>query len=386
MITTGAVIITGETARKENSEGVLQELAAFAGDFVVAVAGPDLEAIFAAQGAGTLAFSKNTTKKLININIGGGTSNYAVIQNGIILDTFALNIGGRLIRINAEGQIEYISPKIQSLISQLDLPLEQNYKVNLEDLQQLTYRFASMIGECVGIEPLQPETINLFINHQNQGIIPEEIFFSGGVAEFIYSLENITTLQEVSQFGDIGPLLGQTIRNYFQDHHVNIREPQEKIQATVIGAGSYSIQLSGTTIIYEETILPLKNVPMVHIFENETEDIQIIETRIEQNLVLYPDQMFGIGFHGPECPSYKEIQTIAKQITIGFQSRSEPIIVIVEHDFAKALGQTIQYIICNSKPVICLDRIQIQNGDYIDIGKPILGVLPVIIKTIFFSR
>ena len=76
------------------------------------------------------------------------------------------DIWGQLIRINAEGQIEYISPKIQSLISQLDLPLEQNYKVNLEDLQQLTYQFASMIGECVGIEPLQPETINLFINHQ----------------------------------------------------------------------------------------------------------------------------------------------------------------------------------------------------------------------------
>ena len=67
----------------------ITKLAAFAGDFVVAVAGPDLEAIFTAQGAGKLAFSKNTTKKLININIGGGTSNYAVIQNGIILDTFA---------------------------------------------------------------------------------------------------------------------------------------------------------------------------------------------------------------------------------------------------------------------------------------------------------
>ena len=41
---------------------------------------------------------------------------------------------------------------------------------------------------------------------------------------------------------------------------------------------------------------------MVHIFENETENIQIIETRIEQNLVLYPDQMFGIGFHTTGVP------------------------------------------------------------------------------------
>ena len=41
-IATGAVIITGETARKENAREVLSSLAGFAGDFVVATAGPDL--------------------------------------------------------------------------------------------------------------------------------------------------------------------------------------------------------------------------------------------------------------------------------------------------------------------------------------------------------
>ena len=51
-IATGAVIITGETARKENAREVLSALSAFAGDFVVATAGPDLESILAARGAG----------------------------------------------------------------------------------------------------------------------------------------------------------------------------------------------------------------------------------------------------------------------------------------------------------------------------------------------
>ena len=40
----GAVIITGETARKENASQVLQALSGYAGDFVVATAGPDLSA------------------------------------------------------------------------------------------------------------------------------------------------------------------------------------------------------------------------------------------------------------------------------------------------------------------------------------------------------
>ena len=41
----GAVIITGETARKENASQVLQALSGYAGDFVVATAGPFLESV-----------------------------------------------------------------------------------------------------------------------------------------------------------------------------------------------------------------------------------------------------------------------------------------------------------------------------------------------------
>ena len=43
MIASGAAIITGETARKENAREVLAKMSSYAGDFVVATAGPDLE-------------------------------------------------------------------------------------------------------------------------------------------------------------------------------------------------------------------------------------------------------------------------------------------------------------------------------------------------------
>ena len=42
-VDTGAIIITGETSRKENARTVLENLSHLAGDFVVATAGPDLE-------------------------------------------------------------------------------------------------------------------------------------------------------------------------------------------------------------------------------------------------------------------------------------------------------------------------------------------------------
>ena len=109
-VETGAVIITGETARKENARTVLAALSEFAGDFVVATAGPDLESILAARGAGTDEYSREHRCKVLHFDIGGGTSNLALYDNGVLLDTDCLDIGGRLLKLNDEGRVVYRSP------------------------------------------------------------------------------------------------------------------------------------------------------------------------------------------------------------------------------------------------------------------------------------
>ena len=58
--------ITGETARKENANEVLEALSDLAGDFVVATAGPDLESVLSARGAGTDALSKEKRTAIAN--------------------------------------------------------------------------------------------------------------------------------------------------------------------------------------------------------------------------------------------------------------------------------------------------------------------------------
>lgn len=58
MLQTGAVIITGETARKQNANLVLEMLSDMAGDFVVATAGPDLEPCFPVKGPVQTGFQK----------------------------------------------------------------------------------------------------------------------------------------------------------------------------------------------------------------------------------------------------------------------------------------------------------------------------------------
>jgi len=135
-INTGAVIITGETARKENAKEVLETLSGFAGDFVVATAGPDLESIIAGKGAGAHVYSKEGRTGVVNIDIGGGTSNLALFDHGEVKDTGCLDVGGRLIKIDKDsGQITYLSEKMKELIQRMNLSLNVGTIARSENIQ-----------------------------------------------------------------------------------------------------------------------------------------------------------------------------------------------------------------------------------------------------------
>lgn len=382
-ITTGAIIITGETAGKENAEEVLNVLSEFAGDFVVATAGPDLEAILAGNGSGTSEISKQKSLSIMNFDVGGGTTNVAVFNNGDLKDSFALNMGGRRIRLDKDLKITYVSEKIKELIKYLNLDLNVGTQAKLDQLKKLTDDFAKSFIKIGKNETLNKESKKLFIYHGTAGLIPDGFTFSGGVAEFIYKDINLCEKKGIMKYGDIGPLLGYSIKEAFTKNKLKMFEPKEKIRATVIGAGSYSMAISGSTIVFEDEVLPIKNIPILKLENIKNE---IIEDDIINAVKMYQNSNIALAFKGCKSPSYVEVKAIAKAIINGLKERKNPIIIIIENDFAKALGQTIKNMLNDSKTVICIDQIKVENGDYVDIGKSILGVLPIVIKTLIFKN
>ncbi|MGD9363035.1 MAG: ethanolamine ammonia-lyase reactivating factor EutA, partial [Desulfobacterales bacterium] len=98
-IQTGAVIVTGESAQKQNAKQITEALSHDTGRFVAATAGPNFESLLAAMGSGAAARSKDDHKTIVSCDIGGGTSNIAISRNGETVSTSCVSVGGRLLGV-----------------------------------------------------------------------------------------------------------------------------------------------------------------------------------------------------------------------------------------------------------------------------------------------
>lgn len=393
-INTGAVIITGETARKENAKEVLSTLSGFAGDFVVATAGPDLESIISGKGAGAHTYSKDHLTSVVNIDIGGGTSNLVLFTRGDIRQTGCLDIGGRLIKIDKKNMtITYISPKISTLITERNLGIKVGGIATKDNLAPIIHLMVEALEESVGLRPRTGLLDHLITNKTIDLVEPIQcISFSGGVADYIY---REMPVEDDFQYGDIGILLGQAIKNSPLCKKLTLVRSVETIRATVVGAGSHTTEISGSTITYTDNTFPIKNLPILKLSLNDEDGgakklAQAIEEKLNWFKLEGDLQRVAIAINGKVNPTFHQVQEYASGLAEGMKeliSRELPLIIIVEEDMAKVLGQTLYGLLNYKKDVICLDSIKVDNGDYIDLGNPVADgkVLPVVIKTLVFN-
>ena len=360
-VDTGAIIITGETSRKENAAAVLENISDLAGDFVVATAGPDLESILAAKGAGATEYSSRTGKTLLHMDIGGGTSNLALIEDGQITATGCLNVGGRLVKLDEQGALEYISPVLSGLFPGQIGQIPANAQ-----LQALADTLVSALEMAAG---LRKQTDLLEVLWTREAGVPWQIpsgkpvmlSFSGGVADCIE-----TEYPDLA-FGDIGPILGRTIRRS-RLCRGEYRLGSETIRATVIGAGCHAAQLSGSTVFHQNIVFPLKNLPVV----TDMAALSRLDTA-------------GIWHISEQMPlSYSGITQLAQRIVRDWPC--QPVLIAMEADMAKALGHALALRLPPDRPILCIDRVKLTDSSYLDVGFPIAAALPVVIKTLILNR
>ncbi|PBB04680.1 ethanolamine ammonia-lyase reactivating factor EutA [Salimicrobium humidisoli] len=385
-IQTGAVIITGETATKSNAREMIDRLSTHAGEFLVATAGPDLEGIIAAKGSGAYALSRKTNKTVANIDIGGGTANTAVYKHGNLLGTCTLHVGGKLVEFE-NGTVSYTAPAVDQLAKEHNWTFEQGESISREILNELAGCMKeAVIGMLKGTMKESPLLIGQPPEWKEDIDI---IMFSGGVAECIYNEESC---KEKGIYDDIGPTLAEVLRNSSELGEFEWRVPDETVRATVLGAGTQTTEISGSTIQVDEGTLPLRNIPVAEFrFSGEwKEDIDRLDYFLEQALTLYDPERegnaFAVYFDDIPLLGFKTIQELGDRLAELYSKYhiNTPLIIVMERDLAKSLGQSL-HIRHKEMEIVCIDQIRVENGDYIDVSTPLNSeVVPVVIKTLTF--
>jgi len=342
------------------------------------------------MGSGAVARSKDYNKTILSCDIGGGTSNIAISKNGEVLSTSCISIGGRLLAVNSEGNIWRIDEPAMKLMKQIGLNYKIGDQVSKEDIDKIATRFAEVLIEVI----TGPATSFLAkqLMMTDDLIFPDKIdeySFSGGVAELMYGGNG--------NYDDMGRALADKINSLTPKLVAPVLEPKNKIRATVIGAGAYSLSISGSSGFMDDKIsFPIKNVPVLRVDVDESQlGVEHVISQTNASFKRFDldegEEIVALYFKDPVKVYYPDLELFAKSIEAALPNSIDkkiPIILIFEKDIACSVGNVIRRETALKTNLLSLDELVLNEGDWIDIGEPLVDgqVFPVTVKSLVFNR
>jgi ethanolamine utilization protein EutA len=389
-IDTGAVVLTGEALTKENARSILELFAHEAGKFICASAGPNHEALLAAHGSGAVALSRETGTSVLNVDVGGGTTKLSLIRDGVVAQTAAVNVGARLVAFDDRDVIVRIEEPARLLLKELGYSLDIGDRLLAEHKSALVEMLTDLLFEAIEAAPATElgsafQVTPPLAGYRGLGEIGH-VVVSGGVSEYVFGHED-------GAFGDLGPLLGASIRRRFDDvgRPDLLREPVAGIRATVIGAGEYTVQASGnTSYISDEAALPAFGLKVVRPHLTDLDGLQdaFFQALEKYDLVRYSSGL-ALAISITEPPTYASLRKLAEGIAAVVSTTDTPeapIFLVLDMDVAKSLGGILKEELRVPQDLIVIDGIDVGDLDYVDIGRPmgVSEVLPVTVKSLMF--
>ncbi|QEE14410.1 ethanolamine ammonia-lyase reactivating factor EutA [Promethearchaeum syntrophicum] len=394
-VDTGAVIVTGETAKKQNAAEIVNRISSESGKFVSASAGPNFESLLGALGSGIVRQSSQLQKTILNSDIGGGTSNMAISSKGDVISCSCINVGGRLLGIDENFKIWRIDGPSEFLMKELNMQYNIGDTILERDARILAHEYAKAQLEVMQGPATSKIAQGLMMTDDLDFSTPIDFYsFSGGIGEMIHE-----TNQNPTTYNDIGHYLAEEIKLLMDKEGLLLIEPENKIRATVIGAGAFSLSVSGSTCYVDEDIkLPLNNVPVIPV--NLTQDnfsptnvMEEINKAFSKYDMKEGDDLAALYFKSPIYPKEELLTIFAKSLEKALPNsivNQKQIILLFQSDLAKLLGLTIHKQTAITSNLICLDELTLEAGDWIDIGpslhKPPKEAFPVTIKSLVFNH
>ncbi len=388
-VDTGVVILTGEALRRGNAEAIAGILAERGGELVTATAGHHMEAMLAAYGSGAARTSYDAGSRILNVDIGGGTTKLALLDRGRVVRTAAFHVGGRLQVVDEQGRIVRLEPAGRLHAARAGFDWQLGDLAGGDDLVAVAEAMADLLMRAI----TAPAADALWLTDPLGELDAlDGVVFSGGVAEYVYD-------REATHFGDLGPALGAAVRRRVDAGVLPfpLLPAGECIRATALGASEYSVQLSGNTgcITDPDTLLPRRNLQVLrpHYDLAEVVDASGIATAVRAHLgaLAADDGDVALAMAWSGLPSHERLLPFAQGIRDGLverTARDRPIYVMLDGDVAMTLGRLLREELGVTCPLMIVDGLSLRDFDYIDLGRlrwP-SGTVPVTIKSLVFQQ
>ena len=381
-VDTGVVILTGEALRRENSGAIASVIANRGGDLVCASAGHHMEAMLAGFGSGAAQASQDRGMRILNVDIGGGTTKLAIAEKGRVTATAALHLGGRLLVVDGSGRLARLEPAGQRLAKEAGYEWKRGDAVRPDELDRVAEHIAGSL--------LRFDAHYLTERIALEGI--DGVMFSGGVGEYIYG-------REERDFSDLGRRLGLSIKRKLKTLPWPVLPPGECIRATALGASEYSVQLSGNTCYISNpgALLPRRNLPVLQPDFAFTETINPVELEraIQAHFKAFDldeghnEAALAFRWQGP--PTYERLAAFAEGLRRGLANtfaHRHPVYLVLDADIAQTLGSLLRDELGVKSDILVIDGIMLLDFDYVDLGRLRLPsrTVPVTVKSLLFNQ
>lgn len=386
----GVVLLTGEALRRANAENIAHVIAHKGGEFLSASAGHHMESNLAAHGSGAVDLSGMESSCVLNVDIGGGTTKLALVRNGVLAQTAAFHVGGRLLVWDDSRRITRLEPRATELLAAMGIEVELGDVLSKDMIQSLGETLARTVVQVVRGE-ISPGARWLTDELEVPSDV-DTVIFSGGVSEYIAD-------PGADGHNDIGQSLGNQLRQMLneQSNGFRIKASPGGIRATALGASEFNIQVSGNTGHLSDPglLLPRKNMPVIRLFIDADElSVDDLTKRLTQAVVefdLSDYDEFALAFEWSGEFDYELLKCFCDAVVSYVNSDTtrprEPLYLLFDRDLAQSVGRilTTEYQI--ERPLLVLDGLRFKEFEFVDLGRIRLPsrTVPVTVKSLIFQ-
>jgi ethanolamine utilization protein EutA len=388
----GGALLTGLTAQSANAAALVELIRRRLGDALVATADdPCLESWLAFMGTCAGLSRSRPNLAILNLDIGGGTTNIALGRAGEVERTGCLFVGARHVQVvPGTYRIARLSRYAAALLEHLGIRKGPEDALSRAEVDAVLDFYCGLLEATVlgQSEKLADPVAHLHeqVRFRMRPVAELAVTFSGGVGELLYAHVQGKPWPATTSFGDLGIDLAQRLAQApFWRTHLAHFQPASAGRATVYGLLRHGTEISGSTLyLPTPNVLPLPDLPILGTVSPDSTDEEV-QTIV--NLVLRSRRGGCIRVElSPEAgqaasPPAAALREMGGRLAGAFKSScfppGHPVVLLLRDNAGKTLGHYATAWGALPLSLVVVDEVAVRDAQYLHIGRPRDQVVPV---------